>query len=73
MLVKCIISSKFQKKAIPDTKIGPLKIANESYTFTSTLANLINASFEQGFFPDSLKIAEVVPVHKEGCKSDVSN
>ena len=65
------IITNFKNKATLDTKIGPLKFANESYAFTSTLANLVNASFQQGIFPDSLKIAKVVPIHKEGCKSDV--
>ena len=67
------IIKNFKNKATLDTKIGPLKIANESYAFTETLASIINSSFEQGIFPDSLKIAKVVPIHKEGPKTDVSN
>ena len=61
-----VYRTKFQ--ATLDTKISPLKIVNESYDFTSTLATLVNNSFEQGIFPEHLKTAKVVPMHKEGCK-----
>ena len=67
------IIKNFKNKATLDTKIGPLKIANESFDFTSTIATLVNKSFEQGIFPEHLKIAKVVPIHKEGCRMDVAN
>ena len=67
------IINKFQNKATLDTKIGPLKLANESFTFTDTLAQLVNNSFIQGIFPKALKTAKVVPIYKEGCKTDVEN
>ena len=67
------IIKTFKNKATLDTKISPLKIANENRAFTETLATLINSSFEQGIFPDSLKTAKVVPIHKDGPKTDVSN
>ena len=63
----------FKNKASLDTKIGPLKLANESFSFTETIANLINKSFEQGIFPQSLKLAKVIPIYKEGSKTDVEN
>ena len=34
---------------------------------------LINASFEQGLFPDEFKIAQVIPLFKTGSSLEVSN
>ena len=70
--VHSVIKS-FKNKATLDTKIGPLKLANSSYNFTSALSKVINSSFNQGVFPSALKLARVVPIHKDGKKTDVSN
>ena len=67
------IIKRFKNKSTQDTKISALKIANQSFIFTNALAKIINKSFQQGIFPDELKIARVIPIHKEGPKSDVSN
>ena len=67
------IIKSFKNKATRDTKISALKIANESYVFTNSLAGVINKSLQQGIFPNQLKIAKVTPIYKEGSKSDVSN
>ena len=67
------IIKSFKNKSTCDTKISALKIANTSYGFTSTLACVINKSFEEGVFPEQLKLARVTPIHKEGSKSDVAN
>lgn len=37
------------------------------------LADFYNKCFEEGIFPDQLKIAKVVPVHKKGSKQDPKN
>ena len=37
------------------------------------LANIINLSLEEGVFPDRLKIAEVIPVHKKDSRLDYEN
>ena len=63
----------FKNKATLDTKIQPLKIANSCVNFTTVLAHVVNSSFEQGVFPQALKTAKVVPVHKGGSKTDVKN
>ena len=34
---------------------------------------IINKSFQEGVFPDQMKSARVIPIHKEGSKSDVGN
>ena len=67
------IIKKLKNKATLDTKIGPLKIANENFSFTETIAKLVTNSFTQGIFPQSLKVAKVIPIHKEGSKLDVEN
>ena len=63
----------FKNKATLDTKIQPLKIANSCDNFTTVLAHVVNSSFEQGVFPQALKTAKVVPVHKGGSKTDIKN
>ena len=62
-----------KNKATLDTKIEPLKIANSSHNFTSALSHVINSSLSQGIFPQALKVAKVVPIHKGGSKTDVTN
>ena len=37
------------------------------------LALILNASLDQGLFPDSLKLAKVIPIFKNGKKHEVSN
>ena len=67
------IVKNFKNKSTLDTKISALKIANNSFNFTSVLAKVINKSFEEGVFPHQLKVARVVPIFKEGSKTDVGN
>ena len=37
------------------------------------LASIINNSFTSGIFPDSLKLAKVIPIHKEGDPTNLNN
>ena len=67
------IIKNFQDKATLDSKIGPLKVANQNYLFTDTLIKIINNSYIQGIFPKALKIAKVVPIHKDGPRDNVEN
>ena len=67
------IIKNLKNKATLDTKISALKVANEHINFQKILANVVNASFEQGKFPQPLKIAKIVPIHKGGSKTDVAN
>ena len=62
-----------KNKSTSDSKISALKIANTTQNFSHILANVIDASFTQGIFPQELKVAKVVPIHKNGSKTDVSN
>ena len=64
---------------IYDTKSsGPLSIPIKLLKIADPLiiqplTDLINISFETGSFPDKIKIAIVIPVHKSGSKLDVNN
>ena len=48
-----------------------LKIAAKYHI--SFITNIINLSISSGTFPTSLKIAQVVPIHKSGNTNDISN
>ena len=62
-----------KNKATLDTKISALKLASLDTKFVETLARVVTKSFEDGVFPQSLKLARVVPVHKGGSKTETSN
>ena len=67
------IIEKLKNKTTLDTKISAIKLASDYPKFNQALANIITSSFEEGIFPNELKLARVVPIHKEGSKTDVSN
>ena len=67
------IIQNFKNKATLDTKISALKTANSDTKFSRALAKIITTSFKQGIFPQQLKLARVVPIYKNGTKTDVSN
>ena len=48
-------------------------LKNCAYNFTKPLTILFDLSFSMGQLPDDWKIANVVPIHKKGDKSDVNN
>ena len=41
--------------------------------FSKPLSDMINMSFNQGVFPNILKIANVIPIHKKGHKLNCNN
>src|SRR5690606_34615458 len=43
------------------------------YQIAGTLAHLINLSFDTGIFPDRLKIAKTIVLHKQGNKMLAEN
>ena len=67
------IINSLKNKSTRDTKISALKIAAENSNFIEALASTITLSLEEGVFPQSLKVARVVPIHKSGPKTAVSN
>lgn len=40
---------------------------------SSPLAYIINLSFTSGIFPQALKHAEIIPIHKKNCKANLEN
>ena len=56
-----------------DTKICPLKKLSGISKIHEVLAETINCSLNEGIFPAQLKVAKVIPIHKGGEKTDVSN
>ena len=41
--------------------------------FSNWLSKIINLTFEVSIFPDFLKLAKIIPIHKRGCKLDHVN
>ena len=67
------IINNFKNKSTLDIRISLLKIANTSIKFADTLAKIIDKSFTEGVFPEQLKSVRVVPIYKEGSRTDVEN
>ena len=42
-------------------------------SYIKPLTSLINSSFENDLFPDKLKITTVIPIFKNGDKTDLTN
>ena len=68
-LINCINPNK----AIGPNSI-PTKILKEFKTeLSEPLSDIINVSVNKGIFPDFLKVAKVIPIHKKGEKIDPNN
>ena len=65
------IVKSLKNKSTSDTAIVALKYVSTS--ISSTLRAIINTSLKQGAFPEELKLAKVIPIHKSGKKTNVSN
>ena len=55
-----------RKKSFGIDKVHPFLLSVGALEITKPLTHLINLSLIQGKFPDSLKVAKVVPVFKQG-------
>lgn len=64
-----IISLK--DKATSDLGIKPLKFVCTE--IAPVLNNIVSSSLRQGVFPDKLKRAKVIPLHKGGSRIDITN
>ena len=60
------IVKSLKNKSTSDTAIVALKYVSTS--ISSTLRAIINTSLTQGVFPEELKLAKVIPIHKAGKK-----
>ena len=72
------ISPETVYKYITDLKKGsidtPLKILKSNADIiTPFLTSCINSSFKNNSFPDELKLADIIPIHKKGDSNDKSN
>ena len=65
------IIHKLKNSSTSDYNVTVIKQVN--HTISKILCNVINSSLSLGSFPYSLKIAKVVPIHKSGSRTDVSN
>ena len=71
-IIDNITGLKINKSTGPNsinTKI--LKLSKN--IISKPLNKIINLSFSTGIFPDNLKIAEVIPIHKKDCKLSTTN
>ena len=70
-IASIIMSLKNKSSEISVIPVKVLKFL--SPIISPILSSLVNKSFSFGTFPDSLKIAKVIPISKPGDKSNVSN
>ena len=60
-------------KSFGFNKVHPLLLSSAAPIIYSPLTYVINLSLKQGMFPDSLKVAKVIPVIKQGSCSLCNN
>ena len=65
------IVKTLKDKATSDCAIRPIKSVNS--LISPILSHVISASLSQGIFPEELKVAKVIPLHKGGSRSEASN
>ncbi len=61
------------KKAMGHDNIPPKVIKWAPHIFAPILLVIFNKCIEKGYYPDAMKIARVVPIHKGGDTNDVNN
>ena len=61
------------KKSFGLDKVHPLPLSFAAPIIYSPLTYVINLSLKQGIFPDSLKVAKVIPIFKQGSRSLCNN
>ena len=71
--ISLIISALHPNKSPGNDGIPIQLLKAINFIISPILSDLINQSFASGTFPDILKIAKVIPLHKGGDKSNPSN
>ena len=71
--VEKIIDNLEKKASSGDDLINNIIVKTSKNETVEILTYLINRSFDEGIFPVSLKKAKVIPLHKDGSKTDVNN
>ena len=61
------------KKSFGYDKIHPLLLSSAALEIFRPVTYIINLTLKQGIFPDSLKIAKVIPIFKQGPRSSCGN
>ena len=61
------------KKCFGADKVHPLLVSIAIFQIYRPITHIINLSISQGIFPDSMKIAKVVPIFKQGSRSSCDN
>ena len=68
------IISKFSISKSTGVNSIPTRILKDiANIFSQILSNLINLSFNEGVFPELLKVAKIIPIYKKGDTLDCSN
>ena len=68
-----IISSLNIKKAVGPDGISSKILHILKSVISPVLSNIINKSMQLGIFPDKLKIAKIIPLHKGGKIDEINN
>ena len=63
--------SGLKNKATSDLAVLPFK--HVSKEIAPIVQHLVSASLVQGIFPTALKCAKVIPLHKAGSRSEITN
>ena len=71
--IMTILQNLKPSKAMGPDKISGKVLKNCSHTLAPALSLLFNLSYSSGSLPSEWKLANVVPVHKKGSKTDVQN
>lgn len=68
---KVINALKTKKGHIDEIPVHIIKLNNKLFSIPLTI--LFNQSISTGTFPEKFKLAKIIPIHKTGSKTDLSN
>ena len=71
--IELFISSMDTKKSLGPNSIPASILKLSSNIISEPISIIVNNSFKCGIFPDFFKIANVVPIHKNGSKLELTN
>ena len=67
------INGIFEKKGMGFDNIPPKVIKCAPHLFAPILVELFNKCIKLGYYPENMKVARVVPIHKGGDRNDINN
>ena len=71
--VLTILTSINPNKSADFVGISPRFVKLSAFSMYENLTHIFNISFRSGMFPDKMKVAKVIPIHKTGSKMELSN